>query len=206
MSYLERLQAALIKHNISEAELSRKLGINQSSITRWKTREVIPSADLVVNAAKILHTTAEYLVNGDTSAPKSITTLNSFFVPILNQELSAGNGSMLEDEDVVKGLIAVPPHLREYGKNLAGLYVHGDSMEPTLYNGDLVICTSLGWDNEEGLYAVRFNGKAYVKRIQVGAGKIIIKSDNPKYETISEPAESENFIIIGKVVLIIKTV
>ena len=206
MTFWNRFEKALEDNNITASELSRNLGLASSVIYAWKMRDSIPRADIAVKVAEELHTTVEYLVNGTETINVNQQSKNSFFVPILNQELSAGKGAILEEADVIKGLISVPPHLREYGRNLAGLYVHGDSMEPTLYNGDLVICTSLGWDNEEGLYAVRFNGKAYVKRIQVAAGKIIIKSDNPKYESIEESSESENFLIIGKVVLIIKTV
>ena len=57
----------------------------------------------------------------------------------------------------------------------------------------MVVCSSLGWDNAEGLYAIRFNGNGYGQRIQVGAGKIIIRSDNPKYPQIEEPIGSDNF-------------
>ena len=194
MTFWNRFEKALEDNNITASELSRNLGLASSVIYAWKQRDSIPRADIAVKVAEQLHTTVEYLVSGTEKINVNQKSQNSFFVPILNQELSATNGLIPEENDVIKGLISIPPNLRCYGRNLAGLYVHGDSMEPTLYNDDLVICTSLGWDNEEGLYAVKFNGKAYVKRIQVAAGKIIIKSDNPKYESISEPSESENFV------------
>lgn len=201
MTFWERVESALNDNNISEAELSKQIGLSQASITGWKTRGSIPRADIAYKTAEILNTTVEYLVSGKSKKIISTTKGNSFVIPVLNQELSAGKGIALSEEDVIKGFIQIPHFLREYGGNLAGLFVHGDSMEPTLKNGDLVICTSLGWDNEEGLYAIKLNGNGYVKRIQVKAGFIIIRSDNPKYPPIEEPLGSDAFEIIGRVVL-----
>jgi phage repressor protein C with HTH and peptisase S24 domain len=204
MSFWSRFEEALSENKITASELSRNIGIASSVIYAWKMRDSIPRADVAVKVAEQLNTTVEYLINGTNPEFINQKRKNSFLVPILNQELSAGKGEILPEDDFVKGLIELPSFLREYGQNIAGLYVHGDSMEPTLKNGDLVICNSLGWDNEEGLYAIRFNGNGYVKRIQVGAGKIIICSDNPKYKPIEESVESDNFEIIGKVLLILK--
>lgn len=202
MTFWERVKTALSENDLTEADLSRELNLTQASITGWKVKGSIPRADIACKTAKLLNTSVEYLIDGKQQV---ITNgKNNYIVPILNQELSAGKGDLLPDSDFIKGLISVPSYLREYGENLAGLFVHGDSMQPTLNNGDLVICTSLGWDNEEGLYAIRLNGNGYIKRIQVGAGKIYISSDNPKYKTIEEPIDSEYLEIIGKVVLIIK--
>lgn len=202
MTFWQRLENALEEKNITAADLSKILGVTSSVIYSWKLRESIPRADIAVKVAEVLDTSVEYLING--KIKNTSNNKYSFLVPILNQELSAGYGDILPENDFIQSLVELPYFLREYGNNLAGLYVHGDSMQPTLNNGDLVICTSLGWDKEEGLYAIRLNGNGYVKRIQVGAGKIIIHSDNPKYKPIEEPLESENFSIIGKVVLIIK--
>lgn len=199
--FWDRMGKLLENKNLTIKDFSNLIEVNPSVVDSWKNRGVMPRADVACKAAKALNTSVEYLIGGDRSVLAS-----DYIVPVLNQELSAGKGSLLPDEDVIQGLVALPSYLREYGGNLAGLYVHGDSMQPTLNNGDMVICTSLGWDNSEGLYAIRLNGNGYVKRIQVGAGKIIINSDNPKYKPIEESLESDNLQIIGKVVLIIQKV
>ena len=56
-------------------------------------------------------------------------------------------------------------------------------MEPTLQRGDLIVCDSCGWDGEE-IYALRMDGCGYVKRLARKPGKIVVISDNPKYEKI----------------------
>ncbi|MDR0584628.1 MAG: S24 family peptidase, partial [Treponema sp.] len=119
-------------------------------------------------------------------------------VPLLDQRLSAGPGAALPEADEAKALIRVPGYLARYGENIAALEVDGDSMEPTLHRGDMVVCDSLGWSGE-GIYAVRMGGSGFVKRITKAPGKVVIISDNPKYPLWEEPEGSEDFAIIGRV-------
>ena len=63
--------------------------------------------------------------------------------------------------------IAVPEELRgkRFLGRLAASRIRGDSMEPTIYNGDTVICDNMGYQ-EDGIYAVIYQGKGFVKRLQ----------------------------------------
>jgi phage repressor protein C with HTH and peptisase S24 domain len=122
----------------------------------------------------------------------------SFVVPLLDQRLSAGPGAALPEADEAGALIRVPGYLAQYGENIAALTVDGDSMEPTLRRGDMVVCDSLGWSGE-GIYAVRMGGSGFVKRLTKAPGKVVIISDNPKYPLREEPEESEDFQVIGRV-------
>lgn len=200
MSFWNRLEKALEDNNITASELSRSLGVNSSVVYSWKIRESIPRADIACKAASMLNTTVEYLINGTHSKIITTDSSKSFLVPVLNQELSAGKGSIVPDKDDIKSLIELPSIFRQFGENIAALYVNGDSMEPTLKNGTLVVISPTGWDNGEGLYGVELNGCGYVKRIQAVGNKILIISDNPNYKTIEEPIESQNIKIIGRVI------
>jgi phage repressor protein C with HTH and peptisase S24 domain len=122
----------------------------------------------------------------------------AFIVPLLDQRLSAGNGSYLPDEDISMALVHVPAYLSRYGDKIAALTVDGDSMYPTLSRGDMVVCDSCGWSGE-GIYAVRMSGSGFVKRITKAPGKIVIISDNPKYPPREEPEGSQDIEIIGRV-------
>jgi phage repressor protein C with HTH and peptisase S24 domain len=128
---------------------------------------------------------------------------SGYEVPILNQKLSAGNGSELPDNDVADAFVRVPAHLKRYGKNLAALAVEGDSMYPTLDRGDLVVCDSCGWSGE-GIYALRMNGEGYVKRVTHDPGKILLISDNPKYPIREYQEDIEGLEIVGRIHCAIK--
>lgn len=194
MDFYEKVKS-LVKSNTTFTlrAFIESLGINYDSYNGQKRYNNLPRADEVVKIAKGLNVSLDYLLVGDEKPNKCI-------VPILDQELSAGNGCLVPENDAPKGLLELPHTLRaQYGENLAALYVKGDSMEPTLHSGDLIVCDSLGWDSGEGLYVIRMNGNGYVKRIQVANDKIYIKSDNPNYETLIEPIESQSLQIVGKV-------
>lgn len=204
MDFGKRFSELLEKKGMSGRELARTIGVSSGAISGWRNG-AFPTVDKAIEIARIFDMSVEELVNGHTTFTnpengKSITLgKNYFLVPILDQELSAGYGAVLPDSDEKVGLMPVPKELSFLGEKLGVLVVHGDSMEPTFKNGTPVLCDSKGWDNEEGVYAIRLNGKGYIKRIQVGVGKIIIKSDNPKYSPIEEPIGSDDFNIIGRV-------
>lgn len=121
-----------------------------------------------------------------------------FVIPLLDQKLSAGFGAFLPDDDTPVAYIAVPRQLRRFGEKLAALYVDGDSMEPTYFRGDMIICDSLGWDGE-GVYAIQIDGSGFVKRLSRKPGKLVVISDNPHYETYEVPLDTDDIRIIGKV-------
>lgn len=121
-----------------------------------------------------------------------------FVIPLLDQKLSAGYGAFLPDDDTPVAYIAVPRQLRRFGEKLAALYVDGDSMEPTYFRGDMIICDSLGWDGE-GVYAIQMDGSGFVKRLSRKPGKLVVISDNPHYETYEVPLDTDEIRIIGKV-------
>ena len=121
-----------------------------------------------------------------------------FVIPLLDQTLSAGYGAFLPDDDTPVAYIAVPRQLRRFGEKLAALYVDGDSMEPTYFRGDMIICDSLGWDGE-GVYAIQMDGSGFVKRLSRKPGKLVVISDNPRYEPYEVPLDTDDIRIIGKV-------
>ena len=157
-------------------------GLSTGVVEDMKEQGLISDSDIAARSAEWRKKAIPYLSKEDVK--------DGFVIPVLEQSLSAGRGQPLPDEDVPSGYIAVPNELKRYGKNLAALPVNGDSMEPTLKRGDLVICDSCGWDGE-GIYALRMDGCGYVKRLSHKPGKIVVISDNPKYEPWEEPDASE---------------
>lgn len=71
-------------------------------------------------------------------------------------------------------------------------YVRGDSMEPTLFNNDIILYDNLGYDGTDGIYAINYRGRAFVKRLQRDKDFVHIISDNPKYKEMTESEESQN--------------
>lgn len=120
--------------------------------------------------------------------------LEGRLVPFLSQLVSAGPGEELEPYDESAGLICLPEG--EARGDLRALRVRGDSMEPTLRPGDIVVCDLGGWRGD-GLYVLRDNESAYVKRVRRVREGLEVMSDNPAYASWSCPLEE--LVMVGRV-------
>jgi len=120
-------------------------------------------------------------------------------IPVMEQAFSAGHGQFVPDTEEVTEYISVPGNLKRFGSKLAASRVQGDSMEPTLYSGDIIICDLNGYDGTDGIYTIIYKGNGFVKRLQRTSDGVKIISDNRHYDPMFESSESDDFRIIGKV-------
>ena len=121
--------------------------------------------------------------------------LEGKLVPFLSQLVSAGPGEELEPYDESAGLICLPEG--EARGDLRALQVRGDSMEPTLRPGDIVVCDLNGWQGD-GVYVIRDQDSAYVKRVRRVREGFEVISDNTVYQPWQCP--SEELVLVGRVV------
>jgi len=196
--------------NLDQIEFAKKLHIPHNTIIDYEDGGAVPSS-FIDKLKTVFSVNTNWFING-IGEPFILPTgknqipvfqyssipEGSFVVPLLDQRLAAGSGSLLPEEDEVTALVQVPAYLSHYGNNIAALTVDGDSMYPTLRRGDMIVCDSCGWSGD-GIYALRMSGSGIVKRLTKSPGKIIIISDNPKYPQREEPEESEDIQIIGRV-------
>jgi putative phage repressor len=85
----------------------------------------------------------------------------------------------------------------------------GDSMEPTINNGDmLLVDMSKKVPRDSSIYIIRSNDTLWVKRIQTQPdGKLLLISDNKTYPPIQlNLDEFDDVEIVGKVVNISKDI
>ncbi|WP_417621205.1 S24 family peptidase [Parasphingorhabdus sp.] len=117
---------------------------------------------------------------------------------------SAGPGSMVDDE-YSESMGFGPKWLRRLGAdpaNLSLIAVDGDSMEPTLGDGDdiMVDHSAASRPLRDGIYVLRMDDVLLVKRVAMGpAGALSIRSDNPQYPDWDD-VSIESVNIIGRVV------
>jgi len=205
----ERFASVRQDFGLNVKQFAESLDMEPTTVSSIEAGKREPSKEVLYNLAVKYAISLNWIFTGEgeKSLPKSLVPEmvlretfgnGAFRIPVLDQSLSAGKGQLLPDSDVSTGYIAVPKELKRYGNNLTALYVNGDSMEPTLQRGDLIVCDSCGWDGE-GIYALRMDGCGYVKRLARKPGKIVVISDNPKYGAWEEPAESQAIDIIGRV-------
>jgi len=82
---------------------------------------------------------------------------------------------------------------------VAAMAVAGDSMEPTLRDGDEILVDRRRRPLRDGVYVLRRGDSLLVKRVAAsGAGRLLLISDNPAYPPIDLPAGE--VVPIGRVV------
>lgn len=142
--------------------------------------------------------------------PEPDTTLFAQ-VPLHSAFLAAGNGHANQSEEVIEYLAFRRDWLRRLSvapSNAVLARAAGDSMQPCVWDGDVVLIDRSKTDvpvrppsGKRGrgpIYALLDDGLARLKRIErPEEGQVILLSDNPEYGP--EFAKIENLSIIGKV-------
>lgn len=81
------------------------------------------------------------------------------------------------------------------------LDVEGDSMFPTIYDGDVAFVSKTFDSVSHRIYALSLDGKTVIKRLVFGVDELTLISDNPEYdERILSGTELESVRIEGEVV------
>ena len=134
----------------------------------------------------------------DRKLPHDTSNLSSRVIPVLGSVAAGVPIEMIED---IVDEVEIPGN---WDGEHFGLVIKGDSMEPKISDGDIVIVKQQD-DVENGqIGIITINGEdATCKRIYKYAESIVLMSTNPKYEPMEysiEDAENLPIRILGKVV------
>jgi phage repressor protein C with HTH and peptisase S24 domain len=128
-------------------------------------------------------------------------------LPRYEVRAAAGGGALVHSEQVVDHLAFksdwVRHRLRRNPAHLGLIEAMGDSMEPTIADGDLLLVDfSENKVKDNAIYALSADGDLIVKRIQRNpiTGSLTIISDNPRYPPIVlEGHEAARLRVVGQV-------
>jgi len=198
-----------LREEMSPADLANKLGIHKNTMTNYERGGSFPDAKILLNLLEIFPgTNPTWLLTGEGSKNSSEPVQRGFVMfPRYEIEAGAGPGRTVQSEQVVDFVSFkeewVQNFLRVPRKDLALLSVKGDSMNPTLNDGDMIL-VDLRSDriDDSAIYVLEFDDALLVKRIQRKLdGSIVIKGDNPHYEPeVLQKDRAETLRIIGRVV------
>ena len=65
MTWQEKVKQLMQEQNINQKQLSQRSGITEASVSRYLKSERTARIDIIVNFAKALNVTTEYLLNED---------------------------------------------------------------------------------------------------------------------------------------------
>ena len=128
-------------------------------------------------------------------------------IPRYDVQAAAGPGNEIVSEQL-DGSVALEEgffrqNLGSKREDVVTITADGDSMDPTIRDGDLLfVDTSVHDIDNSRIYVLEVNGRLLVKRVQLRLdGSLVIKSDNPRYDPeVVVPSERDPLRIIGRVV------
>ena len=86
-------------------------------------------------------------------------------------------------------------------ERLLAIDVKGESMEPTLYAGDVVVINTADSKPVNGLvYAINYEGEAVIKRLVREGGQWYLVSDNPSPQFPKRMCHGSEWSVVGRVV------
>jgi phage repressor protein C with HTH and peptisase S24 domain len=185
------------------AAISRLLGIRVTSSS---------SSSVARRASLTMRTEGSWQVSSVSTnrfweAQPTLCTTSRIEIPILDVEASAGFGAVAASENAQTRFGFDERWLRSLtsakSASLSIVRVLGDSMEPTLSEGDEVLVDASDHASRlrDGIYVLRADDALVVKRVAIrpGGTQITIASDNPAYPTWRDMDRSEVHVV-GRVI------
>lgn len=141
---------------------------------------------------------------GNKQSPHCSCDVDLLFVPRIKAQLSAGNGSLVTDENVAAHYSFKSDWLHTKGqpKQMVILFVSGTSMQPDICHNDMVMIDQSQTTVIPGnIYAVGVDDAILVKCVDVAPGQIILRSKNQEFPPIHiERKNADQVKILGRVV------
>lgn len=205
----QRVAKAREEAGLSQAQLAKAVGMRQSAIGEIEAGRVSRPKKLR-EIAREVHRTEEYLLGeGEIRTPAPKISKDDFrYLGAFDQGASAGPGSFVQDGH------PVPMHhlafrrdwLREItsasDEYLFVLFADGNSMSPTIHNGDTMLVDKMQINpRKDGIYVFMWDGFLNVKRLtsDPATKTISITSDNPVHKSFSG-AKPDDIQVIGRVI------
>ena len=198
---LQRICDLIRKKGLTELQFCKATGIPQSTWYSWKQRDSIPTNRYMPNITTFLGVSAEYIISGE---GENIQKIELDDEPIQIRVLGkVAAGIPIEAVEDVIGEETISKKMAETG-DYFGLRISGDSMEPTIHHGSIVIVRQQD-DVENGDIAIVIvNGEdAICKKIEKFENGIMLVPMNKIYEEkfyTNEEIEKLPVRIMGKVV------
>ena len=189
-------------------ELARRTGIPRRTLETYLSGEAEPKASRLHAIAAVAKVSLDWLISGQNSAPGAPDSSDTGWVdvPLYDIQVSAGHGAMLDHERIITHLKFRYNSLARKGlqaDKLCAVQVSGDSMLPTLSEGDtLLIDRTQQIPVGDDIFVIRLSEVLLAKRLQrLANGGIRIISDNPLYppEALA-PADLIQLAVLGRVV------
>jgi phage repressor protein C with HTH and peptisase S24 domain len=220
MNWHTRLTEARLAKNLKKNAFAKLVGVSPATITQWENGETkkIEGSNLI-RACQILDITPAWLLHNDGSptgglAPFQVPALPEdsadryYYIKKVRLRLSAGmKGVQIDAEEYDGSTMGIDRNwVKKNGFQpdmLLAVEIHGESMEPSLHEGDTVVVNTADVHPVDGaVFAINYEGEPLVKRLSRDAGDWWLTSDNSDQRRFHRKVcRGDSCILVGRVVL-----
>lgn len=196
----ERIQERMKALNLKQTDLVTRTGISKGALSSYISGRYVPKQNNIYLISKALNVSEAWLMGADVPMSPNKNNKHGVTINVLGRVAA---GLPIEAIENIIDTEEISEQLASTGE-FFGLQIHGDSMEPRMYENDVVIVRKQE-DAESGdIVIAMVNGNdATCKRLMKYAGSIALLSLNPKYEPMvfsEKEIEEKPVRIIGKVI------
>lgn len=206
---MARVRHQLAEQDISQASFARQIEVSPQTLSAWMSGRNRPGVDDVIRMCEALRVSPSWLLTGtETSEHQSLVSDDFGCIPLFDVQASCGNGYQVSQACVCDLIRVNRPWIarhcgvvNQHALNL--IAITGDSMTPTLKDGDFVVIdTSAKTISTDAMYAFNLDDDLYVKRLQRVGRSLRVISDNPIYTPYILTADEldHGFAVHGRVV------
>ena len=174
--------------------------ISQQAYAKYETGAATPNPETLKRIAEIFNVSTDYLLGNNQVSKKQTENPSVVKIPVLG-EVAAGF-PMFADENIID-YEEIPAEMAKNDDYFA-LKIHGDSMEPRICSGDVVIVRKQSDVDSGDIAIVIVNGDlGTCKKVVKHSSGISLISFNSKYEPMFytfDDIKTLPLTIIGKVV------
>jgi SOS-response transcriptional repressor LexA len=182
-------------------ELAKKTGekLISQNLHNWMNRDSIPAAYVPALSA-ILQVNPEWLLTGKAEFLTAATTVNKNQITIPIYKMDVG---LNMDEQTITDTLVIDKRWFSSSTGLEPLDTYrmivydGDSMQPTINSGDLVLIDIADNEPVDGMAYIHHAGRSEIKRLSASGDVIHVLSDNTRYP--AKQYKTRDVQIIGRV-------
>lgn len=214
-TFADRLKEALEIRNISAAELSRKLGINEGTMSQYKAGKYEPKQRRLQEISQILSVSIPWLMGADVPMEDNQSSINLLGIkniipmPKMKKVPLIGTiacGEPILAQENIEDYINMPAKL----DGTFALRCKGDSMiNARILDGDIAFIREQPEVENGEIAAILIDNEATLKRVYYYPEKsmLILKPENTAYQDfIYINEELNNIKILGKAIAFLSSV
>lgn len=183
--------------NISQQKLAKFLNVHQTAVSQWEKGRTMPDIETLKKLSDFFGVSTDYILGNENSQP----TKKGVIIPVLGRVAA---GIPIDAIEEILDYEEISLEMAGQGEHFA-LQIKGDSMEPKISDGDVVIVRKQP-TVESGETAIVYvnGGEATCKKVIIqDNGIMLVASNSVVYEPqfySNQQIEELPVVILGKVV------